>query len=233
MSSTQTSNEQRHTRPSAATVDLKLEVVVIPVSDVDRAKRFYEGLGWRLDADFTDGTDFRARAADAARLAVLDPLRQGHHDGRAGLGSRNLPRRRPTSRRRAPSSSAAGVDVSEVFHFDGDHRTGPRARPGPAKAAPTGRSPRSAIRTAIAGCSRRSRRGFRDADSATGRRDADRSPARGGEAPWRVRSRPLRSTTGRTGTPPTSSRASRGGLPTKRSRTPRSTSKVPASRAQA
>jgi catechol 2,3-dioxygenase-like lactoylglutathione lyase family enzyme len=33
-------------------IDLKLEVVVIPVSDVDRAKRFYEGLGWRLDADF-------------------------------------------------------------------------------------------------------------------------------------------------------------------------------------
>ena len=32
--------------------DLKLEVVVLPVSDVDRAKRFYEGLGWRLDADF-------------------------------------------------------------------------------------------------------------------------------------------------------------------------------------
>ena len=36
----------------ARTVDLKLEVVVIPVSDVDRAKRFYGDLGWRLDADF-------------------------------------------------------------------------------------------------------------------------------------------------------------------------------------
>src|SRR5271156_5299158 len=33
-------------------VDMKLEVVVIPVSDVDRAKRFYGGLGWRLDADY-------------------------------------------------------------------------------------------------------------------------------------------------------------------------------------
>ena len=33
-------------------VDQKLEVVVIPVSDVDRAKEFYGGLGWRLDADF-------------------------------------------------------------------------------------------------------------------------------------------------------------------------------------
>ena len=40
-------------------VDMKLEVVVIGVSDVDRAKAFYEKLGWRLDADFTKGDDFR------------------------------------------------------------------------------------------------------------------------------------------------------------------------------
>src|SRR6185295_12442518 len=40
-------------------VEMKLEVVVIPVSDVDRAKRFYEGLGWRLDADFPGAGDFR------------------------------------------------------------------------------------------------------------------------------------------------------------------------------
>src|SRR6187402_2583752 len=38
--------------------DMKLEIVVIPVSDVDRAKAFYESLGWRLDADFP-GDDFR------------------------------------------------------------------------------------------------------------------------------------------------------------------------------
>jgi catechol 2,3-dioxygenase-like lactoylglutathione lyase family enzyme len=41
------------------TVDMKLEIVVIPVSDVDRAKRFYGDLGWRLDADFAAGDDFR------------------------------------------------------------------------------------------------------------------------------------------------------------------------------
>jgi catechol 2,3-dioxygenase-like lactoylglutathione lyase family enzyme len=40
-------------------VDIRLEVVVLPVSDVDRAKEFYVGLGWRLDADFVDGDDFR------------------------------------------------------------------------------------------------------------------------------------------------------------------------------
>ena len=38
---------------------MKLEVVVVPVSDVDRAKQFYESLGWRLDADFATGADFR------------------------------------------------------------------------------------------------------------------------------------------------------------------------------
>ena len=43
----------------SSTVDLKLEVIVIPVSDVDRAKRFYESLGWRLDADFSNGADWR------------------------------------------------------------------------------------------------------------------------------------------------------------------------------
>jgi catechol 2,3-dioxygenase-like lactoylglutathione lyase family enzyme len=40
-------------------MDYKLEVVVVPVSDVDRAKAFYQGLGWRLDADFVTGPDFR------------------------------------------------------------------------------------------------------------------------------------------------------------------------------
>src|ERR1700760_2643238 len=40
-------------------MDYKLEVVVVPVSDVDRAKTFYQRLGWRLDADFVTGPDFR------------------------------------------------------------------------------------------------------------------------------------------------------------------------------
>ena len=44
---------------AAAAIDMGLEAVVIPVSDVDRAKAFYEGLGWRLDADFAPSDDFR------------------------------------------------------------------------------------------------------------------------------------------------------------------------------
>ena len=59
MSSTQVRGETAIEAPQARTVDMKLEVVVIPVSDVDRAKRFYGGLGWRLDADFVVGDAFR------------------------------------------------------------------------------------------------------------------------------------------------------------------------------
>jgi catechol 2,3-dioxygenase-like lactoylglutathione lyase family enzyme len=44
---------------SVARVDMKLEIVVIPVSDIERAKEFYGRLGWRLDADFASGDDFR------------------------------------------------------------------------------------------------------------------------------------------------------------------------------
>src|SRR5580693_1020017 len=44
---------------SFAKVDMKFEIVVIPVSDVDRAKGFYAKLGWRLDADYDNGKDFR------------------------------------------------------------------------------------------------------------------------------------------------------------------------------
>jgi catechol 2,3-dioxygenase-like lactoylglutathione lyase family enzyme len=59
MSSTQVLGEITMEPPRAPTVDLKLEIIVIPVADVDRAKEFYAGLGWRLDADFAAGADFR------------------------------------------------------------------------------------------------------------------------------------------------------------------------------
>jgi len=51
-------NEETKTR-SVADLDMKLEVVVIPVSDVDRAKEFYSRLGWQLDADRAVGDNFR------------------------------------------------------------------------------------------------------------------------------------------------------------------------------
>ena len=54
-----TSTESATRDPSAATVDMRLEVVVIPVADADRSKDFYERLGWRLDADFAFDNGFR------------------------------------------------------------------------------------------------------------------------------------------------------------------------------
>jgi catechol 2,3-dioxygenase-like lactoylglutathione lyase family enzyme len=45
--------------PEVGTIDMKLEVVTLPVSDVERAKSFYQSLGWRLDADLTAGDHFR------------------------------------------------------------------------------------------------------------------------------------------------------------------------------
>ena len=59
MSSVDVSSESSNKVLGVETMDMKLEVVVVPVSDVDRAKRFYETLGWRLDADFATGQDFR------------------------------------------------------------------------------------------------------------------------------------------------------------------------------
>jgi catechol 2,3-dioxygenase-like lactoylglutathione lyase family enzyme len=59
MSSTQVRSESAIKGPRTRRNDFKLEAVVIPVSNADRAKRFYTDLGWRLDADFTAGNDFR------------------------------------------------------------------------------------------------------------------------------------------------------------------------------
>ena len=60
MSSTGSSADTATERPEAGTIDLKLEVVTLPISDVDRAKSFYQSLGWRLDIDLAGGDDFRA-----------------------------------------------------------------------------------------------------------------------------------------------------------------------------
>jgi catechol 2,3-dioxygenase-like lactoylglutathione lyase family enzyme len=60
MASTAVSSEPTGGTPSALGYDMKLEVVTLPVSDVDRAKRFYESLGWRLDADLKISEEIRA-----------------------------------------------------------------------------------------------------------------------------------------------------------------------------
>src|SRR3954451_19833710 len=59
MGSTDVSNEATSRTQSALGVDMNLEVVALPVSDVDRAKSFYESLGWRLDIDLVVSDDVR------------------------------------------------------------------------------------------------------------------------------------------------------------------------------
>ena len=101
MSTTPTSNETVTRIPGAATADLKLEVVAIPVSDIDRAKHFYESLGWKLDADFWIGKNFRAvqLTPPGSQCSIIwtQPPR------RALL--RACSSSSPTSRQRAASSS--------------------------------------------------------------------------------------------------------------------------------
>jgi catechol 2,3-dioxygenase-like lactoylglutathione lyase family enzyme len=129
MSSTQTSNAHATTIPTAATVDLKLEVVVIPVSDLDRAKRFYEGLGWRLDADLMSG--------DGSRVVQLTPpgspcsihLRQRNHDSPGGVSAGTWLIVSDIEAARA-ELIGRGADVSGVFHFSPE-RTGPVPGPDP------------------------------------------------------------------------------------------------------
>ncbi len=59
MSSIDVSSVSAAGAPTVKAGEFKLEAVVLPVSDVDRAKDFYEGLDWRLDADVASGEDFR------------------------------------------------------------------------------------------------------------------------------------------------------------------------------
>lgn len=155
--STQMSVERANQIPSAAKVDLKLEVVVIPVSDVDRAKRYYGGLGWRLDADFTNGADWRV-------VQVTPPgspcsIHFGNGVTTATPGSaKNLYLVVSDMDAARGELIGCGADVSEPFHSppSGD-RPCRAATPTVAPMEPT---PRSAIPVGTPGCSRRSGRGF-------------------------------------------------------------------------
>ncbi len=142
MSSTLMSEEQATGIPKAALVDMKLEVVaIIPVSDVDRAKRFYGGLGWRLDADFSSGDYWRVMqfTPPGSPCSILF----GKGITTAVPGSVQGPFLIVDDIEAARVNLIGhGADVSDVFHFDGGlHVTGTDGRvPGP---DPEGRSYRS------------------------------------------------------------------------------------------
>jgi catechol 2,3-dioxygenase-like lactoylglutathione lyase family enzyme len=115
MSSTQTSYEQAARLPTAARIDLKLEVVLIPVSDVDRAKRFYGSLGWRLDADFAFDNGFRVVQFTPPGSGCS--IQFGTNITSAAPGSaQNLYLIVSEIAAARDELVARGADVSEVFH---------------------------------------------------------------------------------------------------------------------
>jgi catechol 2,3-dioxygenase-like lactoylglutathione lyase family enzyme len=132
MSSTQVSDQRATQIPSTGMVDTKLEVVVIPVSDVDRAKRFYGSLGWRLDGDFSDSKDWRAvqMTPPGSQCSVI--FGKGVTTATPGSVQGLLLIVSDIGAARA-ELIGYGVDVSEVFHFEGNLQfTGTKGRaPGP------------------------------------------------------------------------------------------------------
>jgi catechol 2,3-dioxygenase-like lactoylglutathione lyase family enzyme len=123
MSNTQLRSETAIETPGARAVDMKLEVVVIPVSDVDRAKRFYGGLGWRLDADFAAGDDFRVIqfTPPGSPCSVIF----GKNVTAAAPGSaRGLYLIVSDIKAARDELLGRGVEISEVFHDAGDVHAG-------------------------------------------------------------------------------------------------------------
>jgi catechol 2,3-dioxygenase-like lactoylglutathione lyase family enzyme len=126
MSTTATRNQETTTDARLGKVAMKLEVITIPVSDVDRAKEFYGGLGWRLDADFTKGDD---RAVQFTPPGSQCSIHFGRNLTSVPPGSAqslwlivsDIQAARDDLVRR-------GVEVSEVFHFAGWNRVAPDAR---------------------------------------------------------------------------------------------------------
>jgi catechol 2,3-dioxygenase-like lactoylglutathione lyase family enzyme len=116
MMSTPMRSESPGRNPSAEKIEMKLEVVVLPVSDVDRAKRFYEGLGWRQDADFPGADGFRV-------VQVTPPGSQcSIHFGKkitaASPGSvQNLYLVVSDIEAARAHLKSCGVEVSETYHF--------------------------------------------------------------------------------------------------------------------
>lgn len=101
--------------------DTKLEVVVIPVSDVDRAKQFYGNLGWRLDADFTNGGDWRAIQMTPPGSPTSIIFGKGVTPAPPGSVQGLFLVVDDVQAARARLAEQ-GAGVSDVFHFDGTLR---------------------------------------------------------------------------------------------------------------
>ncbi|HEV2801691.1 MAG TPA: VOC family protein [Pyrinomonadaceae bacterium] len=104
--------------PGAEPVDMKLEVVMIGVSDIDRAKAFYQKLGWRFDGDFTDGGDFRIVQMTPHNSQASIIFGKGIRSAQPGLADSLVLAVDDIEAARA-DLAARGVEVSEVFHYAG------------------------------------------------------------------------------------------------------------------
>ena len=126
MSTTATRSGDTTTGARVGKVALKLEVVTIPVSDVDRAKEFYGGLGWRLDADFTTEDDHVVQFTPPGSQCSIH---FGTHLTTAAPGSaQGLWLIVSDIQAARKELMARGAEVSEVFHFAGWNRIAPDAR---------------------------------------------------------------------------------------------------------
>jgi len=102
--------------PEIGTIDMKLEVVTLPVSDVDRTKRFYQGLGWRLDADVLVGEDVRAVQLTPPRSGCSIAFGKGLTTAEPGSAQRLELVVDDIDEARADLVSR-GVEVSDLFHL--------------------------------------------------------------------------------------------------------------------
>jgi catechol 2,3-dioxygenase-like lactoylglutathione lyase family enzyme len=105
-------------------VNLRLEVVTIPVSDVERAKTFYERLGWRLDADFNQG----GRGIQFTPPGSPCSIHFGTHLTSAAPGSAQMLLIVSDIEAARDELVRLGVKVSEVYHYTGVNRIAPDAR---------------------------------------------------------------------------------------------------------
>ena len=121
MSSTQVRSNAAIETSRARTVDMKLEVIVIPVADVERAKRFYGDLGWRLDGDFVVDDEFRGVQFTPPGSACSIHFGKGVTSAEPGSASGLYLVVSDIEAARAELIDR-GVNVSEVFHRAGPGR---------------------------------------------------------------------------------------------------------------
>lgn len=142
MSSTQLSSDATTETSGAVAIPMRLEVIVVPVADVDRATRFYRGLGWRLDADVSAGDDYHLVQMTPPESPASIIFGQGVTTDEPGsidglvLAVDDIEAARD-------ELVAQGVDVSDVFHDAGGGLGGGFYAGGEGRAAgpdPQGRS---------------------------------------------------------------------------------------------